>query len=196
MCPTPAVRPGAVTDSRAGPRQLLTVPHRHRARGSVRPRAAFERDVVGVALPLRRMAKRKTPSVNSISRWVARCRRSRRTGRPGRRAGPFHLEPRWRRLSAALDDEIPSAQQRVGRGARLCEHSGSATAASTTAATPPNATRAIMFPPAVRFCVPGACYDKRLPTLEQSRPSSSRASSRAQATTHDRCATRSHLTHG
>ena len=37
------------------------------------------------------------------------------------RAGAFHLEPRRRRLGAALYDEILSAQQRVGCAARLGE---------------------------------------------------------------------------
>ena len=122
----------------------------------------------GIALPLRRDGEAK----GAVGELDLRDRPRAAAGADeladqGRRAGPFHLEPRWRRLSAALDNEIPSAQQRVGCGARLCERSRIPTAASTTAATPPNVTRAIMRPPSVRFCVPGACYDKRLPTLEQ-----------------------------
>ena len=109
---------------RAGPRQLLAVTRRHRARDPIALEPSLERDVAGIAFPLWRNgeAERAVGEFDLGDRPRAAAG-SHELSDQGGRAGPFHLEPRWRRLCAALDDEIPSAQQRVGCGARLCESS-------------------------------------------------------------------------
>ena len=78
----------------------------------------------GIAFPLRRNgeAERAVGELDLGDRPRAAAG-SHELSDQGGRTGPFHLEPRRRRLCAALDDEIPSAQQRVGCGARLRESS-------------------------------------------------------------------------
>ena len=109
---------------RAGPCHLLAVTHRHRTGDAIALEPSLERDVAGIAVPLWRdgEAERAVGELDLGDRPRAAAG-SHELSDQGGRAGPFHLEPRRRRLCAALDDEIPSAQQRVGCGARLCESS-------------------------------------------------------------------------
>src|SRR5262249_15614770 len=105
---------------RTGPRHFLTVTHGHRSRDAIGLESSLDRDVVRIAFPLRRNGEaERAVSEFDLGDWPRAAARSHELPDQSGGAGPSYLEPRWRRLSVALHDEIPSAQQRIGCGATV-----------------------------------------------------------------------------
>src|SRR4029453_18182673 len=99
----------------ACPCALVAASHRHRTRDAIALEPSVERDVAGIAFPLRRDGKteRAVGELDLGDRPRAAPGSHELSDERGP-TGPFNLEPGWRRLGAPLYDEIPAAQQRLG----------------------------------------------------------------------------------